>query len=64
MINTLWSIIMAKIVEDVIVIKFSSLVKDGAADQVTCISEEIQAAIEQVAQELVGQHVVVEVVKA
>ena len=55
---------MAKIVEDVLVIKFSSLVKDGAADQTTCISEEIQAAIEQVAQELVGQHVVVEVVKA
>jgi hypothetical protein len=64
MINTLWSIIMAQIVEDVIVIKFSSLVKDGAAEQTTCISEEIQAAIEQVAQELVGQHVVVEVVKA
>jgi hypothetical protein len=64
MINTLWSIIMAKIVEDVIVIKFSSLVKDGTAEQTTCISEEIQAAIEQVAQELVGQHVVVEVVKA
>jgi len=55
---------MAQIVEDVIVIKFSSLVKDGAAEQTTCISEEIQAAIEQVAQELVGQHVVVEVVKA
>lgn len=55
---------MAKILEDVIVIKFSSLVKDGAADQTTCISEEIQAAIEQVAQELVGQHVVVEVVQA
>ena len=55
---------MAKIIEDVIVIKFSSLVKDGAADQTTCISEEIQAALEQVAQELVGQHVVVEVVKA
>ena len=55
---------MAKIVEDVIVIKFSSLVKDGAADQVTCISEEIQAALEQVAQELVGQHIVVEVVTA
>jgi len=64
MINTLWSIIMAKIVEDVIVIKFSSLVRDGAADQTTCISEEIQVAIEQVAQELVGQNVVVEVVKA
>ena len=55
---------MAKIIEDVIVIKFSSLVKDGAVDQTTCISEEIQAALEQVAQELVGQHVIVEVVKA
>jgi len=55
---------MAKIVEDVIVIKFSSLVKDGAADQVTCITEEIQAALEQVAQELVGQSVIVEVVAA
>jgi len=64
MINTLWSIIMAKIVEDVIVIKFSSLVKDGATEQTTCITEEIQAALEQVAQELVGQHVVVEVVTA
>lgn len=55
---------MAKIVEDVLVIKFSTLVKDGAADQTTCISGEIQAAIEQVAQELVGGGVVVEVVKA
>jgi len=55
---------MAKIVEDVIVIKFSSLVKDGATEQTTCITEEIQAALEQVAQELVGQHVVVEVVTA
>jgi hypothetical protein len=55
---------MAKIVEDVIVIKFSSLVKDGAAEQTTCISEEIQAALEQVAQELVGQSVIVEVVAA
>jgi hypothetical protein len=55
---------MAKIVEDVLVIKFSSLAKDGAADQVTCITEEIQAALEQVAQELVGQHVLVEVVAA
>ena len=64
MINTLRSIIMAKIVEDVIVIKFSSLVKDGAADQTTCITEEIQAALEQVSQELVGQNVIVEVVKA
>jgi len=55
---------MAKIVEDVLVIKFSSLAKDSAAEQTTCITEEIQAALEQVAQELVGQHVLVEVVAA
>ena len=55
---------MAKIIEDVLVIKFSTLVKDGGAEQTTCITEEIQAALEQVAQELVGQHVIVEVVAA
>ena len=55
---------MAKIVEDVLVIKFSTLVKDGGTEQTTCITEEIQAALEQVAQELVGDSVVVEVVKA
>jgi hypothetical protein len=66
MINTLikWSITMAKILEDVLVIKFSSIVKDGAADQTTCITEEMQIALEQVAQELVGPSVVVEVVQA
>ena len=55
---------MARIVEDIIVIKFSSLVKDGAENQTTCITEEIQTALEQVAQELVGDSVIVEVVKA
>lgn len=55
---------MAKIVEDVLVIKFSQIVKDGAAEQTTCITEEVQAAIEQVAQELVGANIVVEVVSA
>jgi len=55
---------MAKIIEDVLVIKFSTLVKDGGAEQTTCVTEEIQAALEQVAQELVGQHVIVEVVAA
>lgn len=55
---------MAKIVEDVLVIKFSQIVKDGAADQTTCVTEEVQAAIEQVAQELVGANIVVEVVSA
>jgi hypothetical protein len=55
---------MAKILEDVLVIKFSSIVKDGAADQTSCITEEVKAALEQVAQELVGGSVVVEVVQA
>ena len=51
---------MAKIVEDTIVIKFSSLVKDGGSAP-TVITEEIQAALEQVAQELAGQNVLVEI---
>lgn len=51
---------MAKIVEDVVVIKFSKIVKesDTSADVVTT---DIQAALEQVAQELVGENIVVEV---
>lgn len=54
---------MAKIVEDVLVIKFSKIVKDS--DEGTSITgPEIQAALEQVAQELVGDAVVVEVVSA
>ena len=55
---------MAKIVEDVLLIKFSSIVKDGSSDQITVVTEEIQKALEQVAQELVGDSVVVEVVRA
>lgn len=54
---------MAKIVEDVIVIKFSKIVKDS--EEVSSIaSSDVQAALEQVAQELVGNGVVVEVVQA
>ena len=63
MINTLWSIIMAKIVEDVIVIKFSKIVKDSDTGS-SITGPDIQQALEQVAQELVGESVVVEVVKA
>lgn len=55
---------MAKIVEDVLVIKFSQIVKDGAAEQTTCVTEEVKAALEQVAQELVGSSVVVETEQA
>lgn len=55
---------MAKIVEDIIVIKFSKLAKDGDADGAGVVNEEIQVALEQVAQELAGQGVVVEVERA
>ena len=55
---------MAKIVEDVLVIKFSKIVKDSESDSSGIAGSEIQTALEQVAQELVGDSVVVEVVKA
>jgi actin-like ATPase involved in cell morphogenesis len=54
---------MAKIVEDVIVIKFSKIVKDSEQGS-SIASSEVQLALEQVAQELVGDSVVVEVVQA
>ena len=54
---------MAKIVTESIVITFSKIVKDS--DSGTSItSPDIQTALEQVAQELVGDSVVVEVVQA
>lgn len=55
---------MAKIVEDVLVVKFSKIVKDNDTDNGGLVNDDIQAALEQVAQELVGAAVVVEVVKA
>jgi hypothetical protein len=55
---------MAKIVEDVIIVKFSKIVKDNDTDNGGLINNDIQQALEQVAQELVGDTVVVEVVKA
>jgi hypothetical protein len=55
---------MAKIVEDVIVIKFSKIVKDSESDVSGIAGPDVQTALEQVAQELVGDSVVVEVVSA
>lgn len=54
---------MAKIVEDVVLLKFSRLVKDEAADS-RLIDEEVCASIEQVAQEIVGDSIIVEIVRA
>jgi hypothetical protein len=55
---------MAKIVEDVLVIKFSRIVRDNATDNTQIAGSDVQAALEQVAQELVGDSVVVEVMQA
>lgn len=55
---------MAKIHEEVLVIKLSKLVKNHQDDPSSMVSEEVLSALEQVAQELVGNDVVVEVEKA
>jgi hypothetical protein len=55
---------MAKIVEDVVVIKFSKIVKDNDKDSADIATPETLAALEQVAQELAGEGIVVEAVKA
>lgn len=54
---------MAKIVENIVVIKFSKLVKEQDPAS-TLITEDIRVALEQVSQELVGDGVVVEVEQA
>ncbi len=55
---------MAKIVEDVLIIKFSRIVKDSDSDPTPAVTNEHIATLEQVAQELVGNAVVVEVDRA
>jgi len=52
---------MAKIVESVIIIKFSSIVKDTEELTALIITDDVKTALEQVAQELAGNNVVVEV---
>lgn len=54
---------MAKVVEDLVLVKFSRLVRDSATDS-DLVSEEICATIEQVVQELVGAGTIVEIVRA
>jgi hypothetical protein len=55
---------MAKIIEDVIVIKFSKIVKDSESESSPIAGQDVQQALEQVAQELVGSGVVVEIERA
>lgn len=56
---------MAKIVEEVVVIKLSKLVKDnGSNKDSTLATDDLVVALEQVAQELVGDSAIVEVERA
>jgi hypothetical protein len=55
---------MAKIIEDVIVLKFSRIVRDIESDPEPVITNDSISALVQVAQELVGDSVVVEVERA
>ena len=54
---------MAKMIEDVLVLKLSKMVKDSDATT-AIVTEDMQLELEQVAQELAGAGVLVEVVKA
>ena len=54
---------MAKIHEEIIVIKVSKLIRDSA-DIGTVIPEDVTAALQSVAEELLGDAVVVEVERA
>jgi hypothetical protein len=57
---------MAKIIEEIVLIKFSKIVKDNDAEttEANITNSEIISALEQVSQELVGDSVVVEVERA
>ena len=56
---------MAKIYEEVVVIKLSKLVKnENDIEQGSLASDDVVAALEQVAQELVGDGAIVEVERA
>jgi hypothetical protein len=55
---------MAKIIEDILVIKFSKIIKDNDTDPDVVLSNENINAIEQVAQELVGNSTIVEIQRA
>ena len=55
---------MARIIEDIVLIKFSKIVKNNEVFEDSLVNTELQQALEQVAQELAGVGVVVEVEKA
>ena len=54
---------MAKIYEEIIVIKLSKLIRDDAAESDAIAGADVTSSLEAVAQELVGSGVIVEVIK-
>jgi hypothetical protein len=52
---------MAKVQSENVVITFSKLVKDSDAESTAIISDDVAVALEQVAQELAGAGVIVEI---
>ena len=54
---------MAKLLENSITIKLSKLVKDHDTEGTVIVTSDILQALEQVAQELVGQNVIVEIIE-
>jgi hypothetical protein len=53
---------MAKIQEELIIIKLSRLIKDNEKEPLTTMAgKDIQQAVEQVVQELVGENIIVEI---
>lgn len=52
---------MAKIIEELIIIKLSRLVKDNDRQLESTASEEVLTSLETVVQELVGSDIIVEV---
>ena len=55
---------MAKIIEDIVVIKFSSIIRDNDIDPEPVITNDQISSIIMVAQELVGDSVVIEIERA
>lgn len=55
---------MAKIIEDILVLKFSKITKDKDSDPAPALTNEHIEALIQVAQELIGEGVVIEAERA
>jgi hypothetical protein len=55
---------MAKIIEDIVVIKFSKIVKDNETDPAPAVTNDQIESLALVASELVGDSVVIEIERA